>query len=206
MYLAFVSKNLCRYRWRYLLLLLIGVVLYLGLALWLAGQINRDNKVKSAVVVVLGARTFYNQRPNPCLLARVRHGVALVKAGDAPFIIFSGGTDREDGRNEAQYMRQWALGLGLAAGQIFIEPHSTSTHENLLFSQKIMSEQQFGSVIIVTEPFHSPRAGLLAGKLGLNYSLSPAADSPCWQRWGFGGAFFWREPLAMIENWLSGEL
>jgi uncharacterized SAM-binding protein YcdF (DUF218 family) len=183
-----------------------GCALYIALALWVGSQVGVDTRTNSAVVLVLGARAYLQGRPNPCLVARVKHGVDLVRSGYAPLLLVSGGTDVEDGRNEAEVMKQLAIGFGLAESQIVLEPNATSTYENLSLSQAIMAEKGLDSVLIVTEPFHTPRAAALARKMGLRFAVSPAPNSPCWQRWGFSGRFFLREPLAVANDWLRGAL
>lgn len=172
---------------------------------WLALQI-KDNARASDAVIVLGARVNYNNHLNPCLIARVEHGAGLVRSGLAKFLIVSGGNDVEDGANEASAMREIALGVGLSSKQIILEPKATSTFENLLFSQAILERRKLKSVIVVTEPYHTPRAAMIARKLGLDFSSSPAPESACWSRHKHFSRFFLREPFAVLENWLKGNL
>ena len=89
---------------------------------------------------------------------------------------------------------------------ILIEGDSTSTYENLFFSQKIMKKEQLQSVIIVTEPFHSPRAKLIAEKMGLNFTISPTLTSPCWNKWTYFSRYFLREPVVLIAYKLLGQI
>lgn len=49
---------------------------------------------------------------------------------------FFRGNDGKDGTNEAQAMKEMALYLGVSEEDILLEPASTSTYENLLFSEK----------------------------------------------------------------------
>jgi uncharacterized SAM-binding protein YcdF (DUF218 family) len=173
--------------------------------IWLAIQIKDDARASDAVIV-LGARVNYNNYLNPCLVARVEHGAKLVRSGLAKFLIVSGGNDVEDGANEASAMRDMALASGVSSDQIILEPKATSTFENLGFSQKILEQRKLKSVIVVTEPYHMPRAAMIARKLGLDFSSSPAPESACWSRWKHFSRFFLREPFAVLENWLKGSL
>lgn len=181
------------------------VLSYALVFVWLAIQIKDDARVSNAVIV-LGARVNYNNHLNPCLVARVQHGVSLVRSGLAKFLIVSGGNDVEDGANEASAMREIALAAGISSEQIILEPKATSTFENLLFSQKILEQRKLKSVIVVTEPYHMPRAAMIARKLGLNFSSSPAPESACWTPGKHFSRFFLREPFAVLENWLKGNL
>lgn len=181
------------------------VLSYALVFVWLAIQIKDDARVSNAVIV-LGARVNYNNHLNPCLVARVQHGASLVRFGLAKFLIVSGGNDVEDGANEASAMRDMALRSGISSEQIILEPKATSTFENLLFSQKILEQRKLKSVIVVTEPYHMPRAAMIARKLGLNFSSSPAPESACWTPGKHFSRFFLREPFAVLENWLKGNL
>jgi uncharacterized SAM-binding protein YcdF (DUF218 family) len=185
----------------------LGVMLtcYAIAFVWLAIQIKDESRASDAVIV-LGARVNYNNYFNPCLVARVEHGAKLVKSGLAKFLIVSGGNDVEDGANEASAMREMALTAGISSEQIILEPKATSTFENLKFSQTILEQRQLKSVIVVTEPYHMPRAAMIARKLNLEFSSSPAPESACWSRWKHFSRFFLREPFAVLENWLKGSL
>jgi uncharacterized SAM-binding protein YcdF (DUF218 family) len=181
------------------------VTMYAFGFVWLASQIKDDARVSNAVIV-LGARVNYNNHLNPCLVARVEHGASLLKAGLAKFLIVSGGTDVEDGANEANAMREMALAAGISSEQIILESKATSTFENLEFSKTILETRNLKSVIVVTEPYHMPRAAMIARKLSLDFSSSPAPESACWSRWKHLSRFFVREPFAVLENWLKGSL
>ncbi len=184
--------------------LIVGVLLYLALLTWVAAESTRATAVQADAVIVLGAQAFFPAgRWNPCLVARVERGVELVKAGFAPRLVVSGGVDIEDGAVEAQVMRDMAIQFGLNKNQILLEERSTSTAENLRFSQKLFALQK---VLIVSDPFHLARAGALARKLGLEATVVGAPRSPCWSRFGLLSRFALREPLAIFENWLRGDL
>ncbi len=180
-------------------------VCYATAFVWLAIQIKDDARASDAVIV-LGARVNYNNHLNPCLVARVEHGAKLVQSGLAKFLIVSGGNDVEDGANEANAMREMAVRFGISSAQIILEPKATSTFENLLFSKAILEQRKLKSVIVVTEPYHMPRAAMIARKLGLEFSSSPVPKSACWSRWKHFSRFFIREPFAVLENWLKGSL
>jgi uncharacterized SAM-binding protein YcdF (DUF218 family) len=181
------------------------LIVYVFGLVWLAIQV-KDNARVSDAVIVLGARVNYNGYLNPCLLARVEHGAKLLRGGLAKFLIVSGGIDVEDGASEAKAMREIALRAGISSDQIILETKATSTFENLEFSKAILKTRHLRSVIVVTEPYHMPRAAMIARKLGLDFSSSPAPESACWSRWKHASKFFLREPFAVLENWLKGSL
>ncbi len=161
---------------------------------------------KSDVALILGNRAYLNGAPNPCLTGRVDEGLLLYKHGLATQLAMSGGRDHEDDQIEAQVMEAYARSKDFK-GNILIESRSSSTLENLEFSQATLQATGVKSVIIVSEPYHMWRIKKLveAGHLGQNFNVNyAAAPSQCWARWGmaFKGAL--REPLAIINNYAKG--
>ncbi len=179
---------------------------YVSLAIFLGKDVYLDTKIPSDVILVLGAKAYHGQNYNPCLVSRVEHAVDLYKARLAPNILVSGGFDTEDNVNETETMKKIAVGLGVPESDILLEPSSTSTYENIHFSGTLMDSLGLHSAIIVSEPFHSPRAALVAEKAGLQYLVSPAVDSPCWTRWTFLSRYFLKEPLAVLLYKIEGKL
>lgn len=181
---------------------LVGIILafsflFFAILLYISTKAKQDTAVAADVILVLGGRAFSGRdcygpickkvgfipKPhyNPCVVARVNHAVSLYNNHSAPIILMSGGTDREDNINEAETMKKIAVEAGVPESDILLEKESTSTYENFSFSQKILHTSGLNSVIIVSDPYHNARAGLVASKLGYTYSLSPVRDSPCSQ-------------------------
>ena len=161
---------------------------------------------KADVALILGNRAYLHDAPNPCLTGRVDEGILLFSQGLVTQLAMSGGRDHEDNRIEAQVMEAYARSKGFK-GNILLESRSSSTLENLKFSQVMLQAAGVKSVIIVSEPYHMWRIKQLvdAGQLGLDFNVSyAAAPSQCWLTWGmaFKGAL--REPLAIIHNYSKG--
>jgi uncharacterized SAM-binding protein YcdF (DUF218 family) len=191
------------------------ILLYIAVLITIRNKGEKDTKVKSDIILVLGGRVISGTdcfgpicqkigfvpkpRYNPCVVARVDHAVSLYEDGYAPKIIMSGGTD-EDNVNEAETMKKIAIKAGVPESDILTEKNSRSTYENFTLSQKILNKLGLHSVIIVTEPYHIARAGLVASKLHYEYSLSPAINSPCWNKKSFlsNWNFIKKESLALI--------
>lgn len=182
------------------------LIFYSSILFYVGRRVYLDDKKQMDAILVLGAKSYKGITYNPCLKSRVEHAVDLYNQGFAKKIIMSGGNDLEDKKNEAETMKKIAQELKVPAKDIIIENESSSSYENILFSKKIMQNQDIKSVIIVTEPFHSPRASLIAKKINLNFSISPTLTSQCWLRWKFGSRYFLREPLAIIQYFLQGKI
>ena len=185
---------------------LVGGV-YLALAVYVGNTATRDTKIKSDVILVLGAHAYDGSSYNPCLVSRVAHAATLYKAKYAPKLLVSGGIDkRRSSVSEAEVMKRIAVSLGVPADDILLESASQSTYENLLFSNPIMQANHFNTAILVTEPFHAYRAAMVARKLGFNFTSSPAVDSVCWLPRKYSSLYFLREPLAVMVYKLQGKL
>lgn len=188
------------------ILFLLVVVVYVSIAVYVGRHATLDSKKKSDVILVLGARSYINGSYNPCLVARVSHAVELYEDHYAPRLLFSGGNDTEDNANEAETMEKIAVGEGASKSAMLLEKKATSTYENLLFAKDIMQKNDLHTVLIVTEPFHAPRAALVADKLGMDYTISPAMKSSCWLPNKYLSKYFLKEPLAILEYKLTGKL
>ena len=163
---------------------------------------------KADAALILGARAYLHGVPNPCLVGRVEAGLALARQGLVSTLVMSGGGDREDGRIEAETMRQIAVDRGFK-GRILLETQSRSTQENFSLSRQLLQSSGISSVIVVTEPYHLWRAQRLvqASAFGSAFDVSfKAAPSQCWQTWGMFYKGSLREPLAIINNYAKGYL
>lgn len=182
------------------------VTFYTAVFLAVANNAESDASVNSDAILVLGARVYIGDKFNPCLGTRIIKAVDLYKAGKAGKVIFSGGDDKEDGISEAEAMKQLAIEKGVPKEDILVEKSSTSTYENFILSKKILEQNNLKSVIIVTEPFHIKRSSLVADKLGIDYSVSPAKDSPCWINNKYFSRYLLKEPVAILAYMMQGKL
>lgn len=199
-------------------LVVVALLFYAVVVFYVGNMAKQDTKVKSDAIVVLGEGAFggitcygpickqkgFVPHPqyNPCLVARIDHAVNLYKNHYASKILMSGGTDKEDNKNEAETMKTIAMDAGVPGANILMEKESTSTYENLVLSQSILTKADSHSAIIVTDPATNGRAGLVAAKLHYHYSLSPDMNTPCSHR----SDYVFREPLAIIAYFLTGKI
>ncbi len=143
------------------ILIAIGIVVFLpfALALYLSPQ---NPLVKAdAIVVVSGGDTD----------SRISEGVKLYEQGWAPQIIFSGAA-AEGSVSNALAMARIAIAAGVPEEAIIIEENSKTTAENAVFSSKIILEQKFSSIILVTSPYHQRRAyDLFRKELGKGFPI-----------------------------------
>lgn len=94
---------------------------------------------------------------------------------------------------------------GLPDKRIVQEEISTSTHENLLFSQVILSDhgwQHHETIALVTSDFHTLRAGRIAARLGYQQVQLIGVPTPLYLRYNA----WLREAFAFLSGVVLGEM
>ncbi|WP_151736279.1 YdcF family protein ['Paenibacillus yunnanensis' Narsing Rao et al. 2020] len=172
-----------RSRRKYLLLTMLAGVLAAGL-LWVAVVFNNINSAatdsplpKADAGIILGM-SMWGDEPSPGLQERLNYGLELYRQGAFSNFIVSGGLDREDYKyTEAEGMRNYLVAHGVPEEVIHLDNKSTSTYENLRFSQNIMQEEGFASAIVITHTFHGTRALEMAEQLGYRQPALAVTES-----------------------------
>ena len=173
--------------------MLVGVVagvLVLALAYFVVTFIQvwrtaRADEARTAhAIVVLGAAQF-DGRPTNVYAARLDHAADLYAAGVAPVVVVTGGKQVGDRFTEASAGADFLHDRGVPDDAILREVQGRSTYESLRASQRFLAERDIVEVVIVTDPFHSLRAKLIAREVGLDAVTSPTRSSPVrgWSEW-----------------------
>ncbi|MER5690064.1 YdcF family protein [Streptomyces sp. NPDC002205] len=95
----------------------------------------------------------------------------LYRRGMFPLIVFTGATSRTTRdrmpRGEAEHYRERALGLGVPASAILVEPKARNTGENIDFARGLLAERgiDVSSVLLVSKPYEERRAYATARRL-----------------------------------------
>jgi len=125
-------------------------------------------------IIVLGAGLLNGDQVSPLLKQRIHRALAFYhrqqeKTGHPAKVIFSGGQGADETLSEGQAMLNYALTTGFAAPAAIAETKSTTTAENLRFSQQLMIADGARDlhVIFVTNNYHTFRAGMIAHQVGL---------------------------------------
>ncbi len=165
-------------------LVLAGIVLVaLAGFLLLAWQVDRLGRTDEAaalpsprkpadVIVVLGARVDPDGRPGSDLTSRTFHAVDLWQAGYAPRLICTGGF-KDEPLSAAAVCRQFAVELGVPAGQVWLADGSNNTVEDAAATAVLMGEHGWRTAILVSHPLHLFRARWLFDRAGVEAVTSP---------------------------------
>ncbi len=160
--------------WLFFLFIIILYPIVLGYLIYQTGL--RDECSKSDVIIVLGA-AHYNGKPSPVQLGRLEHAIALYKAGVAPYLLFTGGKKRGDIDTEAETAKKYAMENGVPSENIFTENAGLTTMQSLQNAHDIMTNNNFSTSILVSDPFHMFRLKRIATDIGISALLSPTAYS-----------------------------
>jgi len=102
---------------------------------------------------------------------RLMAGIKLYKTGKANKLMISSGSGQitKPDEKEALYVKDFLLKIGIPEEDLIIESESKNTHENAVFSAKILNEKiENGSYLLVTSAKHMPRAKRCFTKVGLD--------------------------------------
>lgn len=189
--------------------------LTLGLA-WRIDRVGATEQLHAAdlspdgvsAVVVLGARVSPDGRPSDTLAARVEHAVRLFPRSGAQLLVFSGGVGTF-GASEGSVARDLAVSLGAPPERCLVEEDSHSTRENARFTMDLL-ERRFGrrrlGVIVVSDPYHLLRAGLLFAREGAEVGTSPVLDAPRHRDTSERLAWTLREVPATLKDFAASAL
>jgi len=90
---------------------------------------------------------------------RVWHAARLYKAGKAPLILLSGGSDPAYSvMSEAQAMQVFLRDLGVPDSAMLLEQESRNTRQNAEHSARLLGERGLSRILLVTSALHMERA------------------------------------------------
>ncbi|MBP3951744.1 YdcF family protein [Bacillus suaedae] len=172
-----------------ILVLFIVFTIYLAYSIWSFAEENQ--LVETDVAVVLGAAAWGDE-PSPVLRERINHSIWLYENGYVEKIIFTGGKGVDDEFAESEVARDYAIKNNVNSDDILIETKSKITEENLTYANDIITENDFKTVTIVSDPLHMKRAILMAENTGIVAYSSPTQTS-VYQTWKSEIPFLFRE-------------
>lgn len=190
-----------------MLIIIVLVTIFLMLAITLLPRVitgiyawprtySTEAAPQRKVGIVFGAGLWRDGSPTPVLRDRVEtagnlyhHGIVekLLMSGDNSSIYY----------NEPQAMLEYALELGIPEEDIVLDYAGQRTYDTCYRAKLIFDVNE---AILVTQPFHLPRAIYTCNKLSVN-AIGVPADGRIYRRFSLA---FWhiREvPATMIALW-----
>lgn len=144
--------------------------------------VNRNNSPKVKYLIVLGAG-LKGDIPSEVLKYRLNKAVKYFKENPDTIFIVSGGQGKDELISEAEAMEIYLSERGISIKNIIKEDKSTSTYENLKFSDKIIKEKEItGDIAVMSNSFHMYRVKMISKKLNFPlktvYAETPAIVFP----------------------------
>jgi uncharacterized SAM-binding protein YcdF (DUF218 family) len=153
-----------------LIIIILSYVIYVSFVIYLYGNVNELKKAD--VAIILGAG-IYGDNPSPVFKERINHSIWLYENGYVDKLLFTGGKGQNEKFTESSIAKNYAIEHSIPEKDILIEEKSKITQENILYSAQIVKENNFSTVIIVSDPLHMKRAMLMVRDSGLVAYSSP---------------------------------
>ncbi len=160
--------------------IVLGSAAYFGLNLAevVAGS-RRDRTGPADCAIVLGAAVWPGERPSPTLRARAERAGALYHEGFVHHLVLTGGVG-DNPPSEAEAMRRVLRGQGVPDEAMLLEEQATTTAESARYCADILRRKGWRTALLVSDPWHLPRAVRLFRRAGVAALASPAFDTPTW--------------------------
>ncbi len=169
----------------------------------LAAYGSNDNVTYSEDVIIVLGKGLDGDRVLPDLANRLDKAVEYYEKNPDAIIVVSGGKGSDEKISEAIAMERYLLSENIPAERIIKEDKSTSTHENFMFSNRIIEERlgENYTAAFVTNKFHIFRAEKYAQEAGVNANHL-GADT----QWHSIPANYMREIFVTAVAQIKGEL
>lgn len=140
-------------------------------ALGAAGRTHKADEVEPReTALVLGAKIRAPGEPTALLADRLDTAAELLRRGKVERLLLSG--DGSAGRpDEVEAMRRYLMSLGVPEEALVLDRESPRTLASFVRARDVFGER---APIVVTNPFHLPRALFLAKRVGLEALGVPA--------------------------------
>jgi len=156
---------------------------------------DADNVPQKEVALVLGARVYEDGRMSDMFQDRVDVAIGLYNSGKVEKILVSGDHGQEN-YDEVNAAKNYILQQGIPGEDVFLDHAGFDTYDSMYRARDIF---QVGSMIVVTQEYHLPRALYIAEKLGVDV-VGVRADLHT-----YGGESYrnFREEFAVVKAWLD---
>ena len=160
-----------------------------------------DDRTATDAILVLGASQF-DGRPSPVLEARLEQAKKLYDQGVAPVVITVGGGRVGDRTTEAEagaaYLRERGVDDVVAVAE------GSDTLRSIQAVMKVRGDREWGSLTVVTDPWHSLRSRAMARDVGFEAVTSPTRAGPSVRTRGTQVRYIARETAAYLYYEIFG--
>ncbi len=146
----------------------------LGTIILVIKSSKRIPKFNKDYIIILGCMIKKDGSLTPLLKSRVERAIEFAKmqklhTGKDIIFIPSGGKGNDEIISEAEAMEKYLIKQGISKKNILIENKSTSTYENINFSNNIIKEKnKDAKIAFSTTNYHVFRSGIIASNQGVS--------------------------------------
>lgn len=163
---------------------------------------HQDQRAAADAILVMGAAQ-YDGRPSPVFQARLDHALQLYRSKVASHVVTVGGGQPGDRTTEAEAGRQYLIGKGVPAAAILAVGVGSDTLVSLRAAQGPLRSRDWSSIVLVTDPWHSARAMMMARDLGFHTEVSSVTTGPATDP-SIRNRYILRETLGTLFYRLTG--
>ncbi len=179
--------------------LTVGISLLLLIPIGAAAQIvltaQIEDESKTQVIVILDPTGAWNNQ-RAAKNERLERASELYNAGVAPVIMVTG-PQRAFEKSQAELEK-----LGVPANDVIYQPTGTDTLGSLAVVATLLGDLGWNSATIVTDPAHSARAQVTAGKYGIDAHMSPSSGEGAPS---LTSEYVAREVIALVRYYLYNQ-
>ncbi|NIJ13099.1 uncharacterized SAM-binding protein YcdF (DUF218 family) [Saccharomonospora amisosensis] len=183
---------------------LVGLLVVGGTAFRVWQVARADERPQVDAIVVLGAAQ-YNGTPSKIFEARLEHARQLYADGVSSHILTSGGSRVGDTFTEAQAGARWLAEHGVPPSAVVAVGKGSDTLRSLRAVSDEARARGWSTVVIVSDPWHSLRARIMAEDAGLRAWTSPTHSGPIVQTRQTQARYIFRETAALLYYRMSKE-
>ncbi|WP_373219304.1 YdcF family protein [Ruminococcus sp. 5_1_39BFAA] len=177
-----------------------GILLFLFISTGIIKGMYSQGSKNLEYVIVLGAQVK-GDKPSRALKKRLDKAAEYAQENPETILILSGGQGSGEDITEAKCMEEYLTAHGIPGQRLILEEKSTTTKENLKFSDELTGCGTARTGIL-SNNFHICRAVKLARKLGYTSPEGVAAPSdPIMQL-----HYVVREVFALVKEKLAGNI
>ena len=159
----------------------------------LTSQINDETPTQ--VIVVMDPTGAWNNQ-NAAKNERLERASELYKSGVAPVVMVTG-PERSFARSQAELEK-----LGVPKNDVILQPTGTDTLGTLAVVATLLNDSGWTSATIVTDPAHSARAQVTAGKYGIDAHMTPSSGEGASS---LTSEYVAREAIALVRYYLYNQ-
>ena len=155
-------------------IILVALVLFAiasGLIIW---DGLTDELGQADVGILFGNQVLPSGEPSARLYSRLEKAIELYNDNYFEKIIVSGGLGKE-GHDEALVMKEHLISEGIPENNILVDSDGLNTYMTIANSLTIIEENDFNSVLVISNYFHIPRIKMACNRFGLESVYSAHA-------------------------------